>query len=102
MEYKHIVRLDLTDCKYLGELHQRIKEAFEFPDYYGENWDAFYDLMRMESTADKVIIIGRSSARQSLQGSIDKMIATLEDTKRYLAKYGDILDYEMVDEVINE
>lgn len=28
--------LDLTGCNRLGELHQRIKEAFDFPDFYGE------------------------------------------------------------------
>lgn len=43
MEDNKCVILDLTDCRYLGELHRRIKVAFDFPDYYGENWDAFYD-----------------------------------------------------------
>ena len=37
------VILDLSDCKYVGELHQKIKDAFIFLDYYGENWDAFWD-----------------------------------------------------------
>ena len=41
MKEKKIVTLDLTDCKYLGEIHQRIKKAFHFPDFYGENWSAF-------------------------------------------------------------
>ena len=43
MKEKKIVTLDLTDCKYLGEIHQRIKKAFHFPDFYGENWSAFWD-----------------------------------------------------------
>ena len=30
MKEKKIVTLDLTDCKYLGEIHQRIKKAFHF------------------------------------------------------------------------
>lgn len=47
------VILDLSDCKNVGELHQKIKDAFIFPDYYGENWDAFYDMMCMESRAEK-------------------------------------------------
>ena len=41
MEGKKIVTLDLTGCKYLGEIHQRIKESFHFPEFYGENWSAF-------------------------------------------------------------
>ena len=41
MDEKKIVILDLTGCRYLGELHQRIKIAFQFPDGYGENWRPF-------------------------------------------------------------
>ena len=41
---KKIITLDLTGCKYLGELHQRIRIAFDFPEWYGENRDAFWDL----------------------------------------------------------
>lgn len=29
--------IDLSGCKYLGEVHQRIKEALRFRDGYGEN-----------------------------------------------------------------
>ena len=35
MKEEKIVTLDLTGCKYLGEIHQRIKKAFNFPDFYG-------------------------------------------------------------------
>lgn len=30
MTDKKIITLDLTDCKYLGELHERIRVAFDF------------------------------------------------------------------------
>ncbi len=45
MTDKKIITLDLTDCKYLGELHERIRVAFDFPEWYGANWDAFWDLL---------------------------------------------------------
>lgn len=57
MKDKYTVILDLTDCRYLGELHQRIKVAFDFSDYYGETWDALYDLICMDSQAEKIIIL---------------------------------------------
>ena len=31
MEQERIITLDLTGCKYLGEIHQRIKKTFDFP-----------------------------------------------------------------------
>ena len=37
--------LDFSKCKYLGEIHLMLKEKFGFHDYYGENWDALWDLM---------------------------------------------------------
>ncbi len=38
--------LDFTGCRHLGEMHRIIKEAFNFPDWYGENWDAFWDFYK--------------------------------------------------------
>ena len=37
--------LDFTNCRYIGELHKILKEAFDFPDYYGENLDALWDCL---------------------------------------------------------
>ena len=42
MEQRTII-LDITNCKDLNDLHKRIKTDFNFPDFYGENWDAFWD-----------------------------------------------------------
>ena len=53
-----IIELDLTGCKTLGELHERIRVAFDFPEWYGKNWDAFHDLLRTECDADKVVVKG--------------------------------------------
>ena len=39
------VLLNLDGCKDWGGLHQRIRKAFGFPDYYGENWDAMWDCL---------------------------------------------------------
>ena len=38
----HII-IDFTNCRYLSDIHQLLKEKFGFPDYYGENWDALWD-----------------------------------------------------------
>ena len=40
-----IIELDLTGCKYLAEIHERIRVAFDFPEWYGKNWSAFWDLL---------------------------------------------------------
>ena len=55
---KKVITLDLTGCKYLGELHERIRVAFDFPEWYGANLDAFWDLLWSECDADEVVLIG--------------------------------------------
>ena len=43
MEERQIV-LDFTGCKYIAEVHWRIRDTFHFPDFYGENLDALWDM----------------------------------------------------------
>ena len=89
------VTLDLTDCKYVGELHQRIKEVFCFPDYYGENWDAFYDLMCTDSKAEKVIIRGVMDAPKSIKQAVEEMIDMLQDVQTHHKRFGKVISYEI-------
>ena len=95
MKDKYTVILDLTDCKYLGELHQRIKVAFDFPDYYGENWNAFYDLICTDSKAEKIIILGKSEMSKNLEAQVERMCETIDDAKCHLAGFGIPLEYEI-------
>jgi len=90
-----IVTVDLFDCKYVGELHQRIKEAFQFPDYYGENWAAFYDLMCTDSKAEKVIICGVTDAPKTIKQAVEEMIDTLQDVQTHHKRFGKALSYEI-------
>ena len=53
--------LDLTGCKSLWDIHERIRIAFDFPEWYGKNWSAFWDLLWSECNADKLIIKGKES-----------------------------------------
>ena len=52
-----VIELDLTGCKYWSELHERIKKAFGFPEWYGKNWDAFWDCIVDLATGSKPLNI---------------------------------------------
>ena len=95
MEEKKIITLDVTGCKYLGEIHQRIKKAFNFPDFYGENWDAFWDLLRSECDADKVIVVGGDSVSKELRASVQTMKGILEEFQELCDKDGDPVEIEI-------
>ena len=66
------INLDLTGCKYLYDIHKRIRVAFDFPEWYGNNWSAFWDLLWSECDADKVIIKGESNLSSDLRSEISK------------------------------
>ncbi len=97
MDQHNEIILDLTGCRYLGEIHQRIKETFSFPDYYGENWDAFLDAFRTVGVPDRIIIRGESGLPKELISHIERMHNTLAYMKDELSTFGQIFSYEIQD-----
>ena len=79
----------------MGEIHQRIKKAFDFPDFYGENWDAFWDLLRTYCDADKIVIIGRETVSKVLMPTIEMIIEILKEFQEHCAKYGEQIELEI-------
>ncbi|MBE6762826.1 MAG: hypothetical protein E7553_00520 [Ruminococcaceae bacterium] len=74
-----IIELDLTNCRTLYDLHERIRIAFDFPDWYGKNWSAFWDLLWSECDADKVIIRGERSLPEGFRKQLEIMHKILDD-----------------------
>ena len=92
MEEKKIITLDLTDCKYLGELHERIRVAFDFPEWYGANWDAFWDLLWSECDADEVVIVGERTMSDEFNSNLKDMHEVLDDLVKERAEDSNVYD----------
>ena len=56
--YKEKYTIDFRKVKSYLEMHFIIQEALDWPDYYGCNWDAFWDLLRSECDSVEVLIVG--------------------------------------------
>ena len=97
MDKNSEIVLDLTGCCYFGELHQRIKETFSFPDYYGENWDAFLDAFRTVGVPNKIIVKGESTLPHALRSYLVGMYDTLAYMCEELARFGQSFGYEIID-----
>ncbi|HWO97346.1 MAG TPA: barstar family protein [Bacillus sp. (in: firmicutes)] len=67
-ERESIVTIDVTNIKTANELHLLLKEKLEFPDFYGENWDAFWDAITglVAPLPNKVIFHGWSELEKNL------------------------------------
>lgn len=89
--------LDLTNCKYYDELHERIKESLNFPDYYGKNLDAFWDCINCDCDIDFVTIIGSTKVSDDLKEYVQKILELFEENKTYWADSDCHFDYEVID-----
>ena len=59
------ITLDFTGCKYFLELHDVLKKAFGFPDYYGKNLDALWDCLDNYCDWDLCVYVEMSRYVQS-------------------------------------
>ncbi len=96
-EKEKIVKLDFTGCKTWQEFHERIRVAFDFPEWYGRNWDAFWDLLWSECDADKVEITGEHTLSKQFCSYIDMTHEILNDLVDSRANSGYIFEYEVID-----
>ena len=70
-----------------GEIHKRIKNTFNFPDWYGENWNAFWDLLNEPTEETFVILIGINSLPKKLKESGEMIVFLLEKNKKFYIDY---------------
>ena len=89
--------LDLSGCKSLGEIHQRIKETLQFPDHYGCNWSAFWDSLRFDSPVEYIYVVGTETLPQQLGVRLGKMYEILDRCRQERAGLGWSFGYEIVD-----
>ena len=97
MNEEKVFHLDLNGCKTWQELHKRIKDTFDFPDFYGQNWDAFYDLMRTEVDIDKLVVSGVYTMPAELQEDLQTMYMVLDHLKTFrLNVFRKVFTYEVL------
>ncbi len=89
--------IDLTDCKYLMDLHERIRVSLNFPEGYGKNWPAFWDMINRDCEYNFVIVKGSETVADELKGSVERMRELLERNKKYWINAKHPFDYEFVD-----
>ena len=80
--YKDLYIIDFTKVKYYLEMHEVIRKALDFPDYYGCNWDAFWDcLTDMYGEPINIRIIGIEVIERKFDNAAEKMLEILKEFK---------------------
>ena len=83
-KYKDKYTIDFTDVQYYIEMHLIIREALDFPDYYGCNLDAFWDCITdMMGDSMHIEILGFDVIERKFGDYGIKFVETLKDVKHY-------------------
>ncbi len=82
------VTIDFTGCKNIYEIHSRMNEKLDFPDFYGENLDALWDVLTGFIEWDQIIYLkGCTDVTEQLVPYMEKIIMIF---RRAEEMYGDI------------
>lgn len=83
MIYKRYT-VDFSNIKHFSEIHKIIQSSLDFSDYYGRNWDAFWDcLTDMYGDPIHIEIIGLEVIERKFDESASKMIEILKRFKHF-------------------
>lgn len=92
-EYRDPYIIDFSNMRTHWEIHQRIKEGLDFPDYYGCNWSAFWDcLTDMIGEKIHIQIVGIDELRNGYGDTAEKLLEILQEFKHYC-------DDEFIDDI---
>lgn len=74
--------IDLTTVHSYYGLHEHLKEVFSFPDWYGRNMDALWDLLHCSFDEPTTIEVkGIDSVRKDLKDVVGRLQLVLTDLR---------------------
>ena len=80
--YKEKYSIDFSNVEHYLEMHKTIGEALDFPEYYGCNWDAFWDcLTDLLGRPIHIEIIGLEVIERKFGSAAQKMMEILKEWK---------------------
>ena len=83
-QYKEKYTIDFTNVNHYLEMHFIIRQALDLPDYYGCNWDAFWDcLTDMVGRPIHIEIIGLDVIERKFDDAAKMMIEIFREFKHY-------------------
>jgi ribonuclease inhibitor len=73
------VELDCSLMTGRAETHDYLKEKFFFPEYYGKNLDALYDLLTSAGEAMTIVLSNGKFIEENLGGYGSALLATIRE-----------------------
>ena len=83
-EYKELYVVDFRNVKYWMEVHPIIRDALNFPDYYGCNLDALWDCLTEMVITDEpinILFLGIELIEEKFDDFAERMLETFQEAK---------------------
>jgi len=82
-ERQSLVEIDLSDVTSSEQLHNGLAQSLNFPDFYGRNWDAFWDsITGLVSMPLHLRFVGWSRFCDRLPKDAGRLRGCLEDMRK--------------------
>ncbi|WP_368861702.1 barstar family protein [Actinospica durhamensis] len=85
------VTIPLGDVRTTADLHRVLKQQLGFPDFYGMNWDAFWDsITGLVERPDRIVFTGWAELAARLPrdaGLLRKILGEYQDPERSLSSH---------------
>ena len=86
---------DLTGCGDRDAFFARVAEALEFPDWFGRNWDAFFDCLAdlswLPTGGHVLVLLNPGEMRQHAPEVLDTALSIVRDAAAVWVKRGEVL-----------
>ncbi len=81
------VTIDFAGCKNIYEIHSRMNEKLDFPDFYGENLDALWDVLTGFIEWNQIIYLkGCADVDEKLISYMQKVIEVFQEAEEMYEK----------------
>ena len=89
------VEIDLSTVQSVAELHIVFQERFQFPGFYGRNWDAFWDsITGLVKLPDRVRFLGWLTFESRFPRDARIMRKCFSDYRHLLGERASEIDYD--------
>lgn len=76
------ILIDLAGIAGKGELHEAIRSALSFPDYYGANLDALHDMLTEFGEGMQIVLSGAEKMDDAVSGYFEVMKDVFRDAQQ--------------------
>jgi RNAse (barnase) inhibitor barstar len=94
IERLEFVVLDLSGISSSPELHAALAHSLGFPDFYGQNWAAFWDAITgLVAMPHRLRLIGWSLFAARLPEEARQLQSCLDDMGRQFPEWASVVEY---------